>query len=89
MLGEPDQWSRGASQSRDALLFCTDIFSFADVRPRSDLTCPALVYSWIPGGDMLEFWGLGAVVALWRYFFDIDWDLRVKRRKRRKKLDRP
>ena len=23
MLGEPDQWSRGASQSRDALLFCT------------------------------------------------------------------
>lgn len=23
MLGEPDQWSRGASQYRDALLFCT------------------------------------------------------------------
>ena len=23
MLGEPDQWSRGASQSRGALLFCT------------------------------------------------------------------
>ena len=23
MLGEPGQWSRGASQSRDALLFCT------------------------------------------------------------------
>ena len=27
MLGEPGQWSRGASQSRDALLFCTDKFS--------------------------------------------------------------
>src|SRR5258707_3826103 len=27
MLGEPDQWSRGASQSRGALLFCTDKFS--------------------------------------------------------------
>ena len=26
MLGEPGQWSRGASQSRDALLFCTDKF---------------------------------------------------------------
>ena len=25
MLGEPGQWSRGASQSRDALLFCTAI----------------------------------------------------------------
>jgi len=27
MLGEPGQWSRGASQSRGALLFCTDKFS--------------------------------------------------------------
>ena len=38
------------------------------------------------GGDM-ELWGLslGAVaLAVWRYFFDIDWDLRVKRRRRRK-----
>ena len=26
MLGEPGQWSRGASQSRGALLFCTDKF---------------------------------------------------------------
>src|SRR4051812_4335000 len=26
MLGEPGQWSRGASQSRGALLFCTGKF---------------------------------------------------------------
>jgi hypothetical protein len=39
--------------------------------------------------NMLEYWGLGALLALWRYFFDIDWDVRVKRRKRRKKQDRP
>src|SRR4051812_28959180 len=32
MLGEPDQWSRGASQSRDALLFCTDKFSPVNTR---------------------------------------------------------
>ena len=34
----------------------------------------------------MEIWGLGlgAALALWRYFFDIDWDLRVKRRGRRK-----
>lgn len=33
----------------------------------------------------MEFWGVGmaAAVALWRYFFDIDWDLRVKRRRKR------
>jgi hypothetical protein len=33
----------------------------------------------------MEIWGLGAaaMLALWRYFFDIDWDLRVKRRRRR------
>lgn len=37
---------------------------------------------------MLEYWGLGAMLALWRYFFDVDWDLRMKRRKRRKKPDR-
>jgi hypothetical protein len=28
--------------------------------------------------------GLGALLALWRYFFDVDWDLRMRRRKRRK-----
>ena len=32
MLGEPDQWSRGASQSRGALLFCTDKFSGVNKR---------------------------------------------------------
>ena len=32
---------------------------------------------------MLEYWGLGAILAVWRYFFDIDWDLRIKRRRRR------
>src|SRR5438128_12083554 len=26
MLGEPDRWSRGAPQSRGALLFCTALF---------------------------------------------------------------
>jgi hypothetical protein len=36
----------------------------------------------------MEYMGLGALLALWRYFFDIDWDFRVRRRKRRKKLDR-
>jgi hypothetical protein len=34
---------------------------------------------------MLEYWGLGAILAVWRYFFDIDWDLRIKRRRRRSK----
>jgi hypothetical protein len=37
---------------------------------------------------MLEYLGMGAALALWKYFFDIDWDLRVKLRKRRKKTDR-
>jgi hypothetical protein len=32
MLGEPGQWSRGASQSRGALLFCTDKFSGVNKR---------------------------------------------------------
>jgi hypothetical protein len=32
MLGEPGQWSRGASQSRGALLFCTDKFSLVNPR---------------------------------------------------------
>jgi hypothetical protein len=36
----------------------------------------------------MEYMGLGVLLALWRYFFDIDWDFRVRRRKRRKKLDR-
>jgi hypothetical protein len=31
---------------------------------------------------------LGALRTLRRYLFDIDWDFRVRRRKRRKKLDR-
>jgi hypothetical protein len=30
----------------------------------------------------MEYMGLGALLALWRYFFDIDWDFRVRRRKR-------
>src|SRR3954453_9781965 len=40
MLGEPGQWSRGASQSRGALLFCTDRFS--RVNPRFLLLALAL-----------------------------------------------
>jgi hypothetical protein len=27
----------------------------------------------------MEYMGLGALLALWRYFFDIDWDFRVRR----------
>jgi hypothetical protein len=36
---------------------------------------------------MLKYWGVGVVMAFWRYFFDIDWDFRMKRRKRRKPPD--
>ena len=36
---------------------------------------------------MLEYWGVGAILALCRYFFDVDWDLKVRRRKRRKKQE--
>ena len=35
----------------------------------------------------MEYIGLGALVALWRYFFDIDWVVKVKRRKHPKKRD--
>jgi hypothetical protein len=35
----------------------------------------------------MEYIGLGALLALWRYFFDIDWVVKVKRRKRPKKRD--
>jgi len=38
----------------------------------------------------MEIWGLGlgAALALWRYFFDVDWVLRVKLRRRRKRNHR-
>jgi hypothetical protein len=38
----------------------------------------------------MEIWGLGlgAALALWRYLFDVDWVLRVKLRKRRKRNSR-
>jgi hypothetical protein len=36
----------------------------------------------------MEYIGLGALLALWRYFFDIDWVVKVKRRKRPKKTGR-
>src|SRR5580704_1705903 len=42
MLGEPDQWSRGASQSRGALLFCTDKFSGVNRRLLLALALAAL-----------------------------------------------
>ena len=48
-----------------------------------DLTCPGFEYSWFREAGM-EYIGLGALLALWRYFFDVDWDLRMRRRKRRK-----
>jgi hypothetical protein len=31
----------------------------------------------------MEYMGLGLLLAVWRYFFDIDWDFRVKRRRRK------
>ncbi len=33
----------------------------------------------------MEFWGLGLLLALWRYFREVDWDLRVRRKPRQKK----
>ena len=50
-----------------------------------DLPCPWPEYQSEEWGGGMEIWGLGAaaMLALWRYFFDIDWDLRVKRRRRR------
>ena len=32
----------------------------------------------------MEIWGLGVILALWRYFSEIDWDLRVRRGRGRK-----
>ncbi len=37
---------------------------------------------------MVEFWGLGVLVAVCRYFFNTDWELKVKRRRRNKKQNR-
>ena len=31
----------------------------------------------------MEYVGLGLLLAVWRYFFDVDWDFRVRRRRRR------
>jgi hypothetical protein len=36
----------------------------------------------------MEYMAVGALLAIWRYFFDIDWVFKLKRRKRRKKLGR-
>jgi hypothetical protein len=33
----------------------------------------------------MEFWGLGVLLALWRYVVEIDWNFRVRRRRRPKK----
>jgi hypothetical protein len=35
------------------------------------------------GEAIMEFWGLGLLLALWRYFTGIDWDLRLTRRRDR------
>jgi hypothetical protein len=39
----------------------------------------------VPEGRM-ETWGIGvaALLALWRYVLDLDWDMRLKLRKRRR-----
>lgn len=52
-----------------------------------DPTCPGNEYSWFAGADM-EYMGLGMLLAVWRYFFDVDWDVRVRRRKHRKNRHR-
>jgi hypothetical protein len=31
----------------------------------------------------MEYMGFGALLALWRYIVDIDWDFRVRRKRRR------
>jgi hypothetical protein len=36
----------------------------------------------------MEYMGLGMLLAVWRYFFDVDWDVRVRRRKHRKNRHR-
>jgi hypothetical protein len=36
----------------------------------------------------MEFWGLGVILALWRYFAGIDWDLRVRLGRKRRKANR-
>src|SRR3954453_23798649 len=48
-----------------------------------DPICPSAEYSWFAEVGM-EYMGFGVLLALWRYFFDVDWDVRVRRRKRRK-----
>jgi hypothetical protein len=30
----------------------------------------------------MEFWGVGLLLAVWRYLSSIDWDLKLKRRKK-------
>ena len=32
----------------------------------------------------MEFFGLGLVVALWRYLREVDWDVRIRRKLSRK-----
>jgi hypothetical protein len=54
------------------------------------LTSPVLDarYSRIGRSGMVEFWGLGVLVAVCRYFFNTDWELKVKRRRRGRKQHR-
>jgi hypothetical protein len=33
----------------------------------------------------MDWWGIGVILAIWRYFTGIDWDLRLRRRDRRKR----
>jgi hypothetical protein len=56
-----------------------------------DPACLGVKLRYDTGGRNMEIWGLtlGVVLALWRYFFDIDWDLRVKRRRRHRSQGRP
>ena len=36
----------------------------------------------------MELWGLGLglLLALWKYFREVDWDLRIRRKPRQKKV---
>jgi len=79
-----------AHSTRKPLSIRTDV-AIEQIPPESgaDLACPGRALLSDPGGAvMVEFWGLGVLVAVCRYFFNTDWELKVKRRRRNKKQHR-
>jgi hypothetical protein len=49
------------------------------LRPKLSNPCVLIVRE-----ARMEFWGLGLLLALWRYFREVDWDVRVKRKPSKK-----